>query len=146
MVGVLGAGPRRGRGRIALLAALGGLVFSCAGAPAEHGVFHPVQPGETIYRIARYYGVPVQSVVRANRIRDVSSVPVGRRLWITGSTRRPPGRPLSGPAVGSRGDRSGKIAKVRTGAQSGTDHSLTTLSIPAETSVWPSRVKINPST
>ena len=110
------AGAQRARGRLALLAALAGLVLSCAGAPAEHGVFHPVQPGETIYRIARYYGVSVRTVVRANRIRDVASVPVGTRLWITGSRRRPPGRPLPGPAVASRNDRSGTIAKVRTAA------------------------------
>jgi murein DD-endopeptidase MepM/ murein hydrolase activator NlpD len=114
------AGAQRARGRVALLVVLAGLALACAGAPAEHGVFHPVQPGETIYRIARYYGGSVRSVVRANRIRDVESVPVGTRLWITGSTRRPPGRPLPPPG----GERAGAIAKVRNGVERAREHGL----------------------
>ena len=45
-----------------LLAALG-----CASTPGAR-VVHPVKPGETVYRIARYYGVSVRDVVRANKL------------------------------------------------------------------------------
>jgi murein DD-endopeptidase MepM/ murein hydrolase activator NlpD len=49
-----------------------------------------LQRGETIYRLSRHYGVPVRDIVRANRIRDVSDVPVGARLVIPGALRAAP--------------------------------------------------------
>lgn len=101
-----------GRAGVALLALAGGLVLSCA-TPHERGVFHPVKEGETVYRIARYYGVRVDTVVRANRVGDVRDVHVGTRLWIPNATRRPPGRPLPGP-VSSRGR---PLAETRSSAQ-----------------------------
>ncbi len=118
-----GRGAHLGDLPVALLAALGALVLSCAGGgPEKRAVFHPVMPGETIYRIARYYGVSVDSVVRANRIRNVSQVPVGTRLWISGTTRRPPGHPLPPPAE----QRSRQVAKVRSasGAELARRHGL----------------------
>jgi murein DD-endopeptidase MepM/ murein hydrolase activator NlpD len=71
-------------------------------------VFHVVRSGETIYRISRYYHVRVEDVVRANRIRDVTSVPVGKKLWIPGARGRQPGGPLMQTASlppATRGDR-----------------------------------------
>lgn len=61
-----------------------GLLLACASAPAPHrlGVFHTVRAGETVYRISRNFGVPVQEIVRANHIRDVHDIPTGARLWI----------------------------------------------------------------
>lgn len=60
------------------------LAAGCASerGPAGRGVVHVVRPGETIWRISRHYGVSVESVVRANHIRDVTDVPTGARLWI----------------------------------------------------------------
>jgi murein DD-endopeptidase MepM/ murein hydrolase activator NlpD len=46
------------------------------------GVTHIVQPGETVYRISRYYEVPIEQVIRANHVSDVTDVAVGTRLWI----------------------------------------------------------------
>ncbi len=50
-------------------------------------VVHEVKRGENLYRIARHYGVPVERVVRANRIRDVRRVMPGMRLRIPGAKR-----------------------------------------------------------
>jgi murein DD-endopeptidase MepM/ murein hydrolase activator NlpD len=51
-------------------------------------VVHVVKPGETVYRISRYYEVPVDRVIRANHIEDVTDVAVGTRLAIP-DARRP---------------------------------------------------------
>ncbi|HEY5658455.1 MAG TPA: LysM peptidoglycan-binding domain-containing M23 family metallopeptidase [Myxococcota bacterium] len=69
-----------------LLAILG---WGCAHRP-DANVVHVMQRGETLYRISRYYGVPVQDIVRANRIADVSNIPTGARLLIPGARRQPP--------------------------------------------------------
>ncbi len=72
--------------------ACAGLLISVAGCrsvPSGEGVTHVVQPGETVYRISRYYEVPIDSVLRANRVSDVTSVAVGTQLWIPDS-RHPP--------------------------------------------------------
>ncbi|MGH0028543.1 MAG: M23 family metallopeptidase [Myxococcota bacterium] len=49
-----------------------------------------LKPGETVYRLSRYYDVSPAAIVRANGIRDVSAVPVGARLVIPGARRKPP--------------------------------------------------------
>ena len=46
------------------------LLVACASSP-RRGVDHVVRPGENLYRISRYYGVTVDSIVRANRIRTL---------------------------------------------------------------------------
>jgi murein DD-endopeptidase MepM/ murein hydrolase activator NlpD len=71
---------------VSLLALLGS---GCAHRP-EDGVVHVLRPGETLYRISRYYDVPVRDIVRANRIEDVSDIPTGARLFIPGARRSPP--------------------------------------------------------
>jgi murein DD-endopeptidase MepM/ murein hydrolase activator NlpD len=87
-----------------LLAGLPLALAACA-SPSGGGVTHVVRPGETLYRIARYYEVPLERVIRSNRIRDVTTVPIGRRLWIPGARKAIPSAPLPlvasapGPAV-----------------------------------------------
>ena len=69
------------------------LVFpSCRTTPMR--VIHTVHEGETVYRIARYYGVGPDTVVRANRVRDVTNVAVGQRLWIPYARKPPASRPI----------------------------------------------------
>jgi len=46
------------------------------------GVVHVVQPGETLYRIARNYGVPLEALARANGIENVNLIRAGQRLVI----------------------------------------------------------------
>jgi len=43
---------------------------------------HVVQPGETLYRIAKTYGVPLETLAAANGIADVNLIRVGQRLVI----------------------------------------------------------------
>ena len=73
---------------------MGALLLALLGAGCVHGpddgVVHVLQRGETLYRISRYYGVPVRDIVRANRITDVSDIPTGARLFIPGARRAPP--------------------------------------------------------
>src|SRR5262249_31712388 len=66
-------------------------------APPEQSgeVFHVLKPGENLYRLSRYYGVSVDSIVRANGIRDVSDIPVGARLRIPAATRETPSDSLA---------------------------------------------------
>ena len=70
-------------------------------------VVHQVKTGETIYRIARYYQVSTERIVRANRIRDVREIRPGQRLLIPGSRKattsralRPPGGQPKPPVPG----------------------------------------------
>lgn len=93
-------GPLRRQGRRRAAAASIGLAVAvalgCAGAPAPEPTLHVVQPGETIYRISRHYGVSVEEIVRANEIADVSAVEVGTRLVIPGGRRDEPEESSSG--------------------------------------------------
>ncbi len=68
-----------------LAAACGGP--SPPGEPAEPRVRggateHVVRPGETLWRIARRYGVDLDELIRINGIGDVHRVPAGVRLLI----------------------------------------------------------------
>ena len=96
--------PRAFRALGAALAAA--LVAACAGPPAPRAAppprgdsVHVLRPGETVYRLSRYYEVPVEAIVRANGLVDVSDLAVGTRLRIPGARRRPPGDDLSLAAV-----------------------------------------------
>jgi LysM repeat protein len=51
------------------------------------GITHVVRPGETLYSIARYYGVDMWAIAYANRIVNPNRIYVGQRLIIpTGGT------------------------------------------------------------
>lgn len=49
---------------------------------ALHGSYHEVQRGETIWRIARAYGLEVGTLTAANQLRDPRALEVGQRLFI----------------------------------------------------------------
>lgn len=53
-----------------------------AGGHAADGPVHVVQPGETLYRIARRYGVDPDELADANEIADPTKLAVGRELVI----------------------------------------------------------------
>lgn len=46
------------------------------------GVYHRVRPGQTLFRIAKTYGVGLQELRRVNRIADPAKVRAGDRLFI----------------------------------------------------------------
>lgn len=49
------------------------------------GIQHKVNRGETLWRIARTYGVTVDEVIRANNIPDAASIEVGQLVFIPGA-------------------------------------------------------------
>jgi murein DD-endopeptidase MepM/ murein hydrolase activator NlpD len=50
--------------------------------PAVEGSYHLVQPGETLWRIARSYGVDLQTLATVNRLSHPTRLAVGQRLFI----------------------------------------------------------------
>ncbi|MDR3131219.1 MAG: LysM peptidoglycan-binding domain-containing M23 family metallopeptidase [Treponema sp.] len=66
---------------------------------------HLIQGGETIYSIARFYGVTVQDILNLNNITDPEKIQAGRRLRIPRKTDVPNQEPYS--------------AKVRVSASAG---------------------------
>jgi murein DD-endopeptidase MepM/ murein hydrolase activator NlpD len=107
---------RLARRRAPLLAALALLAAACASAPPGNEVVHVVRPGENLYRISLHYGVPVDRLIRANRIRDVRALEVGQALRVPGTTRREPARAALAPlASRSAPDGSREIALRDTG-------------------------------
>lgn len=48
------------------------------------GTYHRVERGETLWRISKNYGVPLEDVVRLNRIRDSSRIKAGQVIRIPG--------------------------------------------------------------
>jgi lipoprotein NlpD len=49
------------------------------------GVYHTVQKGQTLYRIANTYELSVEVLRRANHLGDPKNLQVGTRLWIPGA-------------------------------------------------------------
>lgn len=82
---------------LALIASL--LLAGCSG---KAGITHRVEDGQTVYRIARAYGVDLRELMEINGIEDPRTLRTGQSLWIPGAThpiRVPPYR-------GSRKERS----------------------------------------
>jgi hypothetical protein len=48
------------------------------------GVFHRVLPGQTLWRIAKTYDVPLERVVLVNGIEDAGAISAGDMIWIPG--------------------------------------------------------------
>jgi murein DD-endopeptidase MepM/ murein hydrolase activator NlpD len=53
--------------------------------PELEGVYHKVQRGETLWRISRAYGIPVEEVALANGIEQSQTLAEGRELFIPGA-------------------------------------------------------------
>jgi len=51
----------------------------------DDGVMHIVQPGQTLWRIARAYDVPLETIARVNGISDPTRVDVGVPIFIPGA-------------------------------------------------------------
>ncbi len=64
------------------------LLTACGGRePRAIGVYHQVHPGQTLFRIAKTYGVDVGELSRVNRIADPADIEAGDRLFIPGARR-----------------------------------------------------------
>lgn len=64
---------------------LTGVMLACGSG--RTGVFHRVERGQTVYRIARTYGVDLRELMEINGIEDPRDLPAGTSLWIPGATR-----------------------------------------------------------
>jgi len=56
--------------------------------PGAGGVTYPLKPGQTLYSMARVYGVPVQTLMRVNGITDPRTIPDGTPIFIPGVNER----------------------------------------------------------
>jgi lipoprotein NlpD len=74
---------RRGRGWVAVA-----IVILGCGGPA--GLRHRVERGESLYRIAKAYGVSPETLARANRIKDTGRIEVGQVIVIPHAGRELP--------------------------------------------------------
>ena len=54
-------------------------------SPDQRGIYHTVQEGQTLYFIARAYGINANRLKQINRIYDPSKLQIGTRLWIPGA-------------------------------------------------------------
>ncbi len=78
--------------------------------PAQADTIHVVQRGETLYSIARRYGVSVQAIVNANGIRNPNLIYVGQRLRIPTGAPPPPSGTGNITYVVQRGDTLAAVA------------------------------------
>jgi lipoprotein NlpD len=67
---------------LTLLAAF--VLLSCA---AQGGVYHTVQPGQTLYRISKTYGVDELYLARINRVDDPTQLKIGQQIFIPDAPR-----------------------------------------------------------
>ncbi len=64
------------------------LLWVCVGiVGCAHGQdgYYTMQRGDTLYSVSRQVGVPVEQIVTANGIDDVTDVPIGTRLRVPGT-------------------------------------------------------------
>jgi lipoprotein NlpD len=52
------------------------------------GVYHEVKPGQTLWSIARAYGVDVRTLARVNQIADTTALYAGQKLYVPGATQQ----------------------------------------------------------
>ncbi len=67
---------------LALLIAVAVMVVTTA---CQRGVYHTVEPGQTLFRISRTYGVDSTYLARINNISDPAEIRAGTRLYIPGA-------------------------------------------------------------
>ncbi|MGH7381685.1 MAG: peptidoglycan DD-metalloendopeptidase family protein [Candidatus Methylomirabilales bacterium] len=73
---------------VTVVCLFGLLLTACGGRePRAIGVYHQVHPGQTLFRIAKTYGVDVGELSRVNRIADPADIEAGDRLFIPGARR-----------------------------------------------------------
>jgi murein DD-endopeptidase MepM/ murein hydrolase activator NlpD len=78
--------------RFSLCLALGLTLANCGGVSYyesfdyyhqdSDGIYHPVQKGQTLYSIAKAYGLSAKELQNINGIQDPSDLDVGHHLWI----------------------------------------------------------------
>jgi murein DD-endopeptidase MepM/ murein hydrolase activator NlpD len=54
------------------------------------GTFHVVQPGESLFRIAKAYDVSLEELLRVNRLKNAREIRPGQRIFVPGAKRQVP--------------------------------------------------------
>ena len=89
--------------------ACGGATAPVAVDPATRidpaGIHHTLERGQTLFALSRTYGVPVETLIEVNAIRNPAEIPAGTPIFVPGATRVLPvpgaGRtPLAWPLAG----------------------------------------------
>jgi len=97
--------------------------WGLAACASSSGVYHTVQPGQTLYRIGQSYGVDERYLARINGIEDPRLLQAGKRLFIPGASRRktvsssvasaPPPKSTSRTSTVATGPRASSSAPTR---------------------------------
>lgn len=56
-----------------------------AGFDESDGIYHIIRPGQTLWRIARAYGVTMEEIAAANGIEDLTLIASGQPLFVPGA-------------------------------------------------------------
>ena len=81
-------------GRIAVFASTLLVFFACASTSSysarssssrKKGIYHVVRKRQTLWRIAKVYGVDIKYLMKVNRIKDPSKIKVGQKILIPGA-------------------------------------------------------------
>lgn len=86
-------------------------------------VRHVVAKGETLFRIAKAYGLKVEELMSANGIENPSELAVGKELWIPGATKAlvlPPQEEGDAPPAVAKAPPKGPQGPVQVGNPKGT--------------------------
>ncbi len=83
-------------GRLALVFLLA-LLAACSGsrgpsapeALGGKGFYHELARGETVWQLAQRYAIPVETILRANRIDDPHRIAAGTRIFVPGASPLP---------------------------------------------------------
>lgn len=61
-------------------------LFLLTGCSISYGVYHTIEKGQTLWRIAKAYDVDIQDVAEFNEITDITQIKQGQKLFIPGAS------------------------------------------------------------
>ena len=96
---------------LVILIAVGLMLSVAAPAYADHGIGYEVQPGDTLYSIARKFGVSPEAIIAENNLANPDQLTVDQWLFIPGATQPGPTLTATRKYVVQRGDTLVKIAR-----------------------------------
>lgn len=87
------------------------MTASCAARrpTSRYGIYHTVGAGENLYRIGLAYGVDVEVLRRANRLRDPDRIVAGQKIFVPGARWPRDVGPAPAPEAQARVDDDGSV-------------------------------------